>query len=315
MRKLDEDVFNSIDLIEGKKRFTNKGYAFGSISKIYPFTTERIAGYIKFFDLTDKTLLVIAASGDHFLNSVLQGSTDVDIFDINRLTKYYTELKIAGAKTLEYEEFINFFVQYIDKEENLDIFNERTFNKVISNLSKESFYYWSSLLKRYSGNYLATKSKLFDRDIVDFETVRKCNLYLEYENFYLLKEKLKFAKNPNFYAGNVTKISKQLKRKYDCILLSNISDYAPILYKENPLENFKSLITEDLNSNLSKNGVIQLAYIYGTNNDTSNTFYNKEKRDSLFPEELYPRIYFKSVFEDEENSNSQIDSIILSKRI
>ena len=52
-------------------------------------------------------MLCPTSSGDHFLNLALEGATDITCFDINRLSKYYQELKITLIKRLDYSDFEN----------------------------------------------------------------------------------------------------------------------------------------------------------------------------------------------------------------
>lgn len=42
-------------------------------SKLYPFTTENIAGYIDNFNLKNKSLLTVGSSGDQVINAALKG--------------------------------------------------------------------------------------------------------------------------------------------------------------------------------------------------------------------------------------------------
>jgi len=61
--------------------------------KIYPFTTENIAGYITQMDINNKKVFTLGSSCDQAFNSLLLGASEVTIFDINERTKEFYELK------------------------------------------------------------------------------------------------------------------------------------------------------------------------------------------------------------------------------
>lgn len=71
-------------------------------SRIYPFTTENITGYINKFDLNNKLLLAIGSSGDHVINASLFGCKDQTVIDICPYTKFYFYLKKSALLTLNY---------------------------------------------------------------------------------------------------------------------------------------------------------------------------------------------------------------------
>ena len=108
-----------------------------SFEKIYPFTTENIAGYIKEMDVKDKSVLTVGSSSDQVFNSLLLGAKDVTLFDINESAPLFYELKR------------DFILKY-DREELYD--------KVLSN--KEFLYFEDNFTKKQLENM---KSKL-DQD-------------------------------------------------------------------------------------------------------------------------------------------------------
>ena len=93
---------------------------FNSLSQIYSFTTENIAGYFEYLDFTNKNILTVAASGDHIINAFYKGAKQVYGFDINYLAWYHFILKYTAIKVLSYEEFMQMFVS--DNLDNLSIY-------------------------------------------------------------------------------------------------------------------------------------------------------------------------------------------------
>ena len=68
----EETLYKASSTCDGSFRYISE------FSKIYPFTTENIAGYIDYFDFDDKSLLTVGSSGDQILNA----------FSITRLVSF-----------------------------------------------------------------------------------------------------------------------------------------------------------------------------------------------------------------------------------
>jgi len=115
-------------------------------SKIYTFTTENINGYIKYFDLQDKSLMTVGSSGDQILNAFFYGARDITLYDINPYAKYYIYLKIAAIVSLDYTEFQIFFFKYgLQDYYNKKMFDKVLFDKIKFNLKSldyESFLFF-----------------------------------------------------------------------------------------------------------------------------------------------------------------------------
>ena len=62
--------------------------------KVYPFTTEKIAGYMEHMDVKDKSVLTVGSSMDQALNACLYGSKDITVMDISNKTQEYMYHKL-----------------------------------------------------------------------------------------------------------------------------------------------------------------------------------------------------------------------------
>ena len=100
-------------------------------NKVYPFTTENIAGYMD-MDLTGKKIITVTGSGDHIINAILKGCNDITTFDINPLTKEFMELKLEKIKELSLEEYLEFFSNLDKDKYNYKYFDIQ--NKIDCNL-------------------------------------------------------------------------------------------------------------------------------------------------------------------------------------
>ena len=98
---------------------------------INSFTTENIAGYLKYFDLHNKKVLTTDNSGDQLLNSLFFGANDISLCNSKIISKYYLYLKIAGLLTLNYNEFQWFFLKHnIHMHKNNRMFSKKLFKKI-----------------------------------------------------------------------------------------------------------------------------------------------------------------------------------------
>lgn len=258
--KLNDDINNAIE--KCKKRFV--GYDF---SELYPFTTENIHGYIKNFDLNNKSLLTVGSSSDQVINASFYNPKNITLIDICPYSKYYFFLKKSALIDLNYYEFLNYlcyhdFPKVFD--DNKDSFNIKSFNKIkdtLKCLDEDSYTFWSELYKNI--NPLNIRKYLFSYDEDRFCKQKHINIYLKNERNYKIASNLIKNITPEFIIDDITKV--ELSDNYDNIFLSNIAQYIS-------LENLKTLL-DKLDNNLNIDGQILLAYLYNTNKDTK---FNKE---------------------------------------
>lgn len=253
-------------------------------SRIYPFTTENIAGYIDCFDLRNKSLLTVGSSLDQALNAILYDCKDITVLDINPHTKYYYYLKIAALFELDRKQFLE-YLRYKDYPEvfkdNKNVFKIEIFNKLKTTLrllDYESYLYWDEIFQCYNSRKI--RINLFEQDEYRTCTIIDCNKYLQSEEQYkLLRNKVKKCR-PEFITADICDI--ELKRKYDNIWLSNICQYIP---KE---EKICSLF-EKTSKALTPNGKLLFSYLYSTVRDTKyqenwGIIYNLDKIYELLSE-------------------------------
>jgi Protein of unknown function (DUF3419). len=261
-------------------------------SKIYAFTTENIQGYYPYINFNNKSVLAISASGDHAINALLNGANIVDTFDINKLSKYYSELKYICLKNLEYDEFLEYFTSY-----NESTFNYKTFTRIKDSLSNDTYMFFEGLYRHfdYNGKKFRT-SEIFNTlyDIKEYKI--RYNEYLCENKYLLVQAKLKPI---NFILSSVIDLNKYVNKKYDIILLSNISDYINEIFKENYLDKYKKFIEEELSNLLKPNGQIVLAYIYDyqKNNNGRSEIDIEEIRKKLFNDKRYQIYIFDSAID------------------
>ena len=229
-------------------------------SRIYTFTTENINGYIKYFDLKNKSLLTVGSSGDQILNAYFYGARDITLFDINPYAKYYVYLKVAAILSLTYNEFQCFFFKRgIDNNSNKDVFSPNLFNKmklIMKELDYESFYFFNELFSLYDDDTIRIRYSLFDDDEYRNVVIKNFNVYLRNEELYNKLKKKLYDIHFKYINGNI--FEDNINLQYDNIFLSNLCTITN-------LKEFKELIKKLDFNNLKDNGSIMLGYLWDTN--------------------------------------------------
>ena len=209
------DTYKDIDGINCLNKKDISPY-FTNYEHIYPWTNENLRYFFDMFDVKEKKVLCPTSSGDHFLNLALEGATDITCFDINRLSKYYQELKITLIKRLDYSDFENIlfsndvYTCLITYFSNNDI----QFKKAL----KESVYeFWSNVVKQYEINSIMSHD-------VQVDAYWNNKYLLNEKNYYQLKNRLKTVKL-RYLDCDIKNLNKITHEKYDYIFTSNIFYY------------------------------------------------------------------------------------------
>ena len=238
--ELEKDINAAKDLLVNGRKFMAYPW-FGYYDQIYPFNNEHIKLYYDNLDYSLGTLCV-ASSGDHMLHAILKGTDKIVMFDINKLTSYYCNLKLAAVKSLSHKEFFDFFGKCCDLSPMLS--RRDLFEKIKSSLKEEDKYFWEELYKVG----LIESDKLFNLICTPMD-----NAYYDKDKYERLQENANKFEYPKFICCNVLNLPSHLKDEdvFSAMLLSNIQGY---LKKE---DNFPKLIYSDLNNHLAINGKIQ----------------------------------------------------------
>lgn len=280
---------------------------FNSLSQIYSFTTENIAGYFKHLQFTNKNILTVAASGDHIINAFYQDAKQVYGFDINYLALIFTELKLVALQNLQYKEFLQFFMinDKDDIKKNKNALNYAIYtNKLRKYLSKCSAENWDILYKKFNNNgYDLRNSYIFNNKYDNNNVKLNSNLYLKSELDYNIAKQRIDEKEIILINSNYKDINyHDLSNIADCgiILMSNISDYIKDLYSEN--SSYLEQYIKDIIQNFkNKTNQIVCAYLY----DIQNTKYRSEIDNPIFRKEVFNKLNITYI---EKNFKSVIDN-------
>lgn len=252
MENLEINIYKASSICESNIMY------FEEYSKIYTFATENINGYVKYFDLNNKSLLTVGSSGDQILNAFFYGTKDITLCDINPYAKYYVYLKLAAILSLNYLEFQSFFFKRgLDCYYNKNMFSLELFDKIKANLrlfDYESFLFWDELFNSYSAQNI--RDCLFDDDEYRNDVIKNFNRYLKNEDSY--NELKQVIRKINFKYLNCDIFKDDIIGKFDNIFLSNL---CTITNTQKIKELLKKL---DLN-NIKDNGSVLLGYLWDTN--------------------------------------------------
>ncbi len=289
---------------------------FQRIAPIYPFTTENLAGYFPFLKLEGKTVLTVSSSGDQVLNAIYYGTKQIDAFDVNFLSGLYSELKTQALRFLDYDEFLSFFSLAPD---NHQVLSKRIYDKFSDSLSASAKYVFDLFYQAFEDHgYEMRNSHLFyNRPQVDHQAVIY-NDYLQNSDKYLQTRKNLNASGYRWMQSNIKDLETILEPslRYDVILLSNIADYAHLMYPgREHLKYFTQQIIYPLARHLSSEGIMCAACIFQIDaqipTQAKNDMYMEQKRREVLPTDglEYQELRFPSAISGYE------DGLIVLKKI
>lgn len=283
--------------------------SFNSLSQIYSFTTENIAGYFEYLDFRNKKVLTVVCSGDHIINAFYKGAEQVCGFDINYLALIFTELKLVALQNLEYEDFLQFFMinGKNNKCKNKNAMKYTIYKEKLRKLlSKNVAEYWDIIYENFNNNgYELRNSSVFNNKYDNNDIKLNSNLYLKSElDYNIAKEKIKEKEiiliNSNYRDMKLL----DLPNSNDCdiILMSNISDYIKNIY--NIESNYlKEYIKEIIQNFKNKDNKIVCAYLYDVENDK----YRTEIDNPIYRKNILNKLGITYI---EKNFRSVIDNCI-----
>lgn len=274
------------------------GNVFGNYSRLYTVTTENIYGFLSKYDLRNKSVLTVAGSGDQRLNALLMGAKEVTCFDINPVSELQLKLKDAAIKTFSLEEFIPFFgIDYNYCRDLNAILDKKQFDRLRPILDEQTINFFDCVI-----NGLEMSPLNIYYNIEEYEVMQKVNNYFD-KKLYKKLQKILNTQEVDFFESDITELPDKLDgKKYDFILLSNISDYIHQIYYDDSLRKYKRLI-ERLKLNLNDNGIMQIGYVYSKYEkcDDVSDFHYKSERNPIFLPFEYNYEYVDSIYNDASN--------------
>jgi len=229
----------------------------GTIANMYVYGTEMISDYYSKINLKNKKVLTIIGSGDQIINAIFFGAKEVVGFDYNILSQHIFYLKIAAIKTLNYQEFFDFF----GKKHNNGSFNYKLYLKIRKVLNKNTLKFFDEVYKyfKFNGDNLPKSGLINNRQNLKKYSVKDINAYLKNKKTYEKIKKLIIKKKMRIIIKDIRILDTHLKEKFDVINLSNIPNYLTkyeLQDIESSVETFYKTILLKLRRILKPNGKI-----------------------------------------------------------
>ena len=243
------------------------GIPFSEYQRVYKDTNENIDGSMNLMALEGKeNALTVLASGDHAFNLAYHGISNIETFDTNRLTEYYSlGLKRAAILKYDYAGYLYFMRKIVDKATPLEELTELV-RGLFPYMESKTYIYWQYVVEY---NYQIQKQSsdplnLFQMILINIQKEEMAiakNTYLKNKDHYnILKANLKKVEI-SFQCCDCMNLDSVFKSQYDLLFLSNIADYFDksfgLYWKYNKLKKYE----ERLLKIMKENGQIALAYL------------------------------------------------------
>lgn len=249
----------------------------------YAFCNENVSGYLNFLDLKDKSLLTVGSSGDQAISAITRGCKDITVLDICPLSEEVFYLKKAAIETLTREEFGRLFF-YKDYPRTF-LYNKKPFEvkkypKLLERLRQDNpkvYDFWLELIS--SRNPESIRRNLFSQDEEHPPVTSQLTDYLKSDKTYYKTREQIHDIHPEFIISNISHPSN-LNRKYDNIILSNLTTYLSF-------DEMKSLF-ETLEPFLTNEGKMMFGYLFQTYEDMTyqkdwDVIYDTKRITSIHP--------------------------------
>ena len=259
---LHEDIVSAQQVVSRAVSNINKKENFHNTSAIYKISNERIQDYQKYLS-NRKRILSVIASADQILCSIMDGTKEIDAFDISVYPKYFMYLKIAGIQALDREEYIDFFYGSPDTSDRYDDIYER----ISVYLDGDALEFWDSLFGFFDWYDIYT-STLFSSEPYLEKTAVAQNRYLQSDEEYNKLRSVIGDVTIRTYEGDILDMADSFTERYDLIYLSNIIYYSDVNRYREMLKKF----------HLQDDGVI-LSYFYSISDSVKSIL---EKENNKF---------------------------------
>lgn len=242
---LHDDIVKAQRIVSGAEYIFGNTNMFHNNSAVYKISNERIQDYEKYLRKRNKVLSVIG-SGDQILNCILNGTKEIDAFDISVFPKYFLELKMAAIKALTVDEYIDFFYEVTNRDEVY----EDMYYRIAVYLENDICEFWDSLFNFFEWKEIYNSTMFSSEPNIASNAINQNKFLQSEEEYNRLREELDNVKI-TYYEGDILELSSYLRDSYDLVYLSNIVYYCN-----------KDMYREMLgNLNLTDKG-ISLTYFY-----------------------------------------------------
>lgn len=216
---LHDDIVKAQRIVSGAEYNFGNTNMFHNSSAVYKISNERIQDYEKYLRKRNKVLSVIG-SGDQILNCILNGTKEIDAFDISVFPKYFLELKMAAIKALTVDEYIDFFYEVTNRDEVY----EDMYYRIAVYLENDICEFWDSLFNFFEWKEIYNSTMFSSEPNIASNAINQNKFLQSEEEYNRLREELDDVKI-TYYEGDILELSSYLRDSYDLVYLSNIVYY------------------------------------------------------------------------------------------
>lgn len=216
---LHDDIVKAQRIVSGAEYNFGNTNMFHNSSAVYKISNERIQDYEKYLRKRNKVLSVIG-SGDQILNCILNGTKEIDAFDISVFPKYFLELKMAAIKALTVDEYIDFFYEVTNRDEVY----EDMYYRIAVYLENDICEFWDSLFNFFEWKEIYNSTMFSSEPNIASNAINQNKFLQSEEEYNRLREELDNVKI-TYYEGDILELSSYLRDSYDLVYLSNIVYY------------------------------------------------------------------------------------------
>ena len=298
---------------------------FTTYCNIYPWTNEPLIPVFEELCEEGSKVLCITSSGDHPINAIARGCTDITTFDINALTSPYFDLKLAALLSFDKETFLSlmpatfseeeyYYTSYLlgklsestyknikesyniderkyeeKKAQRKDLFRSNKFLSNLKNISITSYEIWNKL---YSLNSNLLDSKLFKlTHCGDIKDIIENNNYLQSDEVYNeVKERIPKVNIHKITSDILTLPTHLKKRQFDFVHLSNVINVATSSF-QNGFVQYSEFLQDNIYPLVNLGGTVVVNYFQST---------------SEIMEEMFKEISMHDAF---EKTNNQLECL------
>ncbi|MCH5167037.1 MAG: DUF3419 family protein [Erysipelotrichales bacterium] len=282
---------------------------FAGYTPVYSFNTEDSASVFHHFRdyIKGQKVLTVTGSGDAIFDLLLYGAKKIVAFDVNKLTIFYSKLKIAFIKSgLDKKMYTKYFMGMDRGDTILDYDIYELFKDCLDPEARE---YWDGVYEVINKDKIVIRNTetslmyeqfgLFGFPNINCSIENKAGYFTD-ENYEKIQKILREEDFEIEYKySSLFDLDDKLNDKFAFMYLSNIMDYTSEFIDEANLDDrlviFKNYVTSVLSRFLKKNGIIVSGFlrkfrqldddIHYDINEYKNVFFESE---GFFMDDCYP---------------------------
>ena len=259
MQNNNEDKLSRIRTAAAALIREDIGYGTNPKSPPYLFSTENLVDTFHVIPVKDKTVLTIAASGDHVFDAYLNGAKHVKAFDFNLMQECVMHMKADLIHQMTYSQFMSFFFDTLMCGKTFESY--KIIAPFMSHLSLEAramldeFYSCSNQAHFFNAHpFYRTEEQMYKTDKIS---------YIQSENNFRQLQK-RLPETIDFTLAHSKTIAAQDNQNYDVIHLSNIM--TSYLYSRgdsiDSCETFFKETLKPLMNKLNPKGTLIICYLW-----------------------------------------------------